>query len=266
MENTISDKIDIKEIEDVVRKAADIFADRDEAGRVHIKGASDYVTDVDFHVQRFLNEKLTLMYPQIQFMGEEKDNGSIDFSGAVWILDPVDGTTNLIHDMRASVISLGLAVNRNMEIGIIYWLYMDEMFTACRGQGAFLNGRPIHVSQAEILSDSLISIGTSPYYPEYTDWTFDAAKAVFDAAQDIRRSGSAALELCYVACGRLDGTFERILSPWDFAAGLLIVEEAGGKVRDIDGSLVDITAKSGILASNGIIQDELEKLLKSIDK
>ena len=257
---------EISRLEKLIREASALFARRDEAGSVHVKGRSDYVTDVDFHVQKKISETLSVWYPEIQFMGEEQDNSSIRFEDAVWILDPVDGTTNLIHDMRASVISLALAVNREIVLGIVYWPYMDEMFTAGKGKGTFLNGKPVHVSGADRLSDSLISVGTSPYRPELADRTFAAAKELFLTAQDIRRSGSAALELAYVACGRLEGTFELSLSPWDFSAGLLLIEEAGGRVTDAEGAALDFTKKGSIAGSNGRIHDALIRILDQSGK
>lgn len=253
--------IDINELEAAVREAAKIFSDREESADVTIKGRADYVTAVDFHVQKFLSERLRQLYPDIQFAGEEKDNSEIDWSGSAWILDPVDGTTNLIHDMRASVISLGLAVGGQMEIGIIYWPYMNEMFTARRGCGAYLNGKPIHVTDVTDIRKSLVSLGTSPYNREFADWTFSAAKQIYLEAQDIRRAGAAALELAYVACGRLEAMFERVLSPWDYSAGLLIVEEAGGRVTDLQGNPVKIGTKGGILATNAGVHEKLVDIL-----
>lgn len=258
-------KVTVGEMEKIVRSEEPVFENRKDSQKVHTKGRADYVTDVDFHVQKDLTEKLKAAFPEVQMMGEEKDNSAIDFGGAVWILDPVDGTTNLIHDMRASAISLAYAENGIIRAGVIFCPFSGEMYTAERGKGAFLNGSPIHVSGAASLEESLISIGTAPYYHEYADWTFRAAENVFLKCQDIRRSGSAAIELSYLSAGRLDGNFERILQPWDFSAGLCILEEAGGRVTDLEGKPVDFTGKSPIVASNGKIHEALLACLRDQD-
>ncbi|HJC04757.1 MAG TPA: inositol monophosphatase [Candidatus Enterocloster excrementipullorum] len=244
-----------------VREAAPLFRDKERAAKIQVKGAADFVTQVDFQVQEYVKARLEALEPEIQFMGEEKDNGAIDFSRPAWILDPVDGTTNLIHDFRASVISLALWQDGDVRMGVVYQPYTDEMFTAVRGGGAFLNGEPIRVSSAAHLREALISIGTSPYHKELADENFRRFTEVFKRCGDIRRIGSAALELAYTACGRLDGFFERGLNPWDFAAGVLLVEEAGGQVTDFSGNPVDITQAGDILASNGRIGGQIREAL-----
>ncbi|MCD8084463.1 MAG: inositol monophosphatase, partial [Clostridiales bacterium] len=205
------------------------------ASVIRVKGVSDYVTEVDFLVQHLVKNRLHELYPEIQFMGEEKDNADIDFSGDVWILDPVDGTLNLIHDFRESTLSLGLWHDGRVCMGLVYQPYTDEMFTAEYGGGAFLNGNPIHVSAETELKKSLISTGTTPYQKEKADENFRDFKEIFLRCADIRRLGSAALELAFVAAGRLEVFYERGLKPWDFAAGLLLVQEAGGRVTGFDG-------------------------------
>lgn len=258
----MAEEVTMERMAEIVRSAENIFEDRDDSQKVHTKGRADYVTDVDLHVQQYLSGKLAEVFPDVQFMGEEKDNSDIDFQGKVWILDPVDGTTNLIHDMRASAISLGYAEGGKIKAGVIFCPFSKELFMAERGKGAWLNGKRMHVSQAKTLGESLIAFGTAPYYHEYTDWSFNAAKKLFLQCQDIRRSGSAAIEFAYVAAGRLDGIFEKLLSPWDFAAGICLVEEAGGKVTDLEDRPVDFSKKSGILASNGQVHEAILDCLK----
>lgn len=255
------DAIDFEQIAQIVKDAAALFGNDEAAAHVKVKGRADYVTEVDTAVQRMLYEQLAALYPEIQFMGEEKDNSRIDFDRPVWILDPVDGTTNLIHRFPGSSISLALACGHELVAGLIYNPYLDELFFAKKGQGATRNGRAIHVSGAETLSQSLIATGTSPYRHEWADEVFGQIKAVYLRAQDIRRVGSAAMELAWVACGRLDGFFELTLSPWDFAAGLVILTEAGGKLTDYSGAPVDFTRKSQVLATNGRIHDEMVGVL-----
>ena len=156
--------IEILKVQEIVREAAKIFSNRNAAEQIKQKGVFDYVTAIDEAVQEFIQKELSDLYPQIQFMGEEKDNSDIDMSGQVWVLDPVDGTTNLIHDYQNSAISLALIDNSEIILGIIYNPFSDEMFYAEKDKGSFLNGKRIYVSDAEQMKDSLISVGTSPYF------------------------------------------------------------------------------------------------------
>lgn len=246
-------QIDITRLTSILREAGALFENRREASEITVKGVSDYVTQVDFHVQEFIRTRLAEEWPNIQFMGEEKDNSAIDFEKAVWILDPVDGTTNLIHGFMHSAISLGLCENGEITCGVIYQPYSGEMFHAQKGKGAYLNGSPIHVSGAAAMGDSLISIGTAPYEHEYADYNFDLFKRIFLDCQDIRRIGSAAIDLAYVACGRTDAFFESNLKPWDYAAGVILVEEAGGTVTDFEGKPPVFWKNCSIVGSNGKI-------------
>lgn len=253
--------IQIRKTIEIVKKTHSLLMNEDAAGNFREKGRADYVTEVDTAVQDFLAQELYAQYPQVQFMGEEKENSSIDFSKPVWILDPVDGTTNLIHGYHHSAVSLAYCENGEAKVGIIYQPYTNDVFYAIKGEGAHLNDERIHVSRAKTLDESLISIGTSPYNKEWAKKNFPIFEKVFMACQDIRRSGSAALDLAYVACGRLDGFFERNLKPWDYAAGVLLVEEAGGHVITYNDGAVSMERPSDIIAGNGYIENELRKFL-----
>ncbi|MBQ9503891.1 MAG: inositol monophosphatase [Lachnospiraceae bacterium] len=251
-------KIDVEKVIEVVKTIKPLFNNHEKAGHIKAKGEQDFVTEVDTAVQRLINEKLSALYPDIQMFGEEKDNSEVDFSGDVWILDPVDGTTNLIHDFRFSALSLGYSEGGDLCFGVVYQPYTDELFCAEKGKGAFLNGKPIHVSHAETIHDSLISFGTNPYLRgDLSDKDFDSINRIFKECVDVRRLGSAALDLCYVAAGRSEGFFERRLKPWDFAAGTVIVREAGGEVVNYDGEPIDFTAASSVVGTNGRITGEL---------
>ena len=253
--------IDTQKVIEIVKKVKPLFSDREGSSNIKVKGVADFVTQIDFKVQEQVKQALYELYPDIQFMGEEKDNSAIDRSGDFWILDPVDGTTNLIHDFRHSTLSLAYAEAGEVVLGIVYQPYTDELFIAKKGEGAFLNGDPIHVSGAETLSESLVTIGTSPYYHELADWNFKVFKEVFLSCQDIRRLGSAALDMAYVACGRVDAFFEAILQPWDFSAAKLLIEEAGGKVTDFAGKELPVGMPGAVLAGNGKINEELLRIL-----
>lgn len=249
--------IDFEKIITIIKETAALFSDETAAAHITEKGAADYVTEVDTTVQKLLYEKLSALYPEIQFMGEEKENDDIDFSRPAWILDPVDGTTNLIHRYPASCISLGLVANQEPSVGIIYDPYHDELFFAIKGEGAFLNSKPIHVSSAATLSECIVSVGTMPYKKELVDDIFRQIRNVFLKVQDIRRIASSALDLCYIACGRQDAFFEPLLKPWDFAAGMVILAESGGRLTDYEGNEIFPDKTSNILASNSLVHQEM---------
>lgn len=154
-------QIDINELIELVKSVKPMFLNHTEAEHVTVKGRADFVTQVDIRVQEYMRNELSKRWPDVQFMGEEKDNSDIDFNGAVWILDPVDGTTNLIHDFKDSALSLGLCEQEQVTLGVIYQPFLDEIFWAQKGKGAFCNGKPIHVSDTRKLEDSLVAVGTS---------------------------------------------------------------------------------------------------------
>lgn len=242
--------IDKIELEQLLCDAGDLFQDRTAAGHTRAKGVADYVTEVDYAVQQYIRTRLEQKYPQIQFLSEEKSNEEIDRNGMIWVLDPVDGTTNLIHNYQESVISLALMDQGSVIMGMIYDPYRKELFYAGKGKGSFCNGQPIHVSPAASMEECLIAIGTSPYYKQMTEENFDLFKEIFKDCQDIRRSGSAARDLAYVACGRLDGYLERKLKIWDYAAGMLLVKEAGGCIQDYQGRDSGTDMIGDIVAAN----------------
>lgn len=212
-------------------------------------GRADLVTEYDGKVQQRLRNELHTLIPSAVFVGEEGERETFSEKGMFLIVDPIDGTTNFIKDYHMSCISVALVSDGKVETGVIYNPYLDEMYYAERGNGAFCNGRRIHVSK-EPLSNGLVLFGTSPYYEELNEKSFQMAYEYFKKALDIRRSGSAALDLCAVAAGRAELYFELKLSPWDYAAGSLLVEEAGGTVTDTDGNCIQFAKPSSILAKN----------------
>lgn len=248
---------------ELIKETKKIALDRSGAGDITLKGKADFVTKVDMGVQEFLKPRLKELYPEVQFMSEEKDNSDIDFSDKVWVLDPIDGTTNLIHDYKMSAVSLALVDSGEPVLGIVYNPFTDELFSAVKGKGAFLNGVRISVTDADCLEKALISVGTSPYRKELAETNFEIIKKLFIASEDIRRCGSAALDLCYIACGRTEGFFERNLKPWDYAAGIVIVREAGGRVTDMDGNEPSYRVPSDICATNSLIHNEMMGILKN---
>lgn len=250
--------MDIQEIIELVKKTKIFIKNREMAAHVKEKGIADYVTQVDITVQNFLKEKLFILTPEIQFLGEE--TGLQDMKAdSFWILDPVDGTTNLMHDYQHSVVSLALCHQKEIVMGIVYDPFHEEVFSAIKGKGSFLNGVPIHVSNAENLCDTMVGIGTAKR--ELADENFARFRRVFQQCQDVRRIGSAALELAYTACGRQGGYFEIYLNPWDYAAGMLLIQEAGGKVTDFTGRDLDPGKGGSVVGTNGYIHTELLNLL-----
>ena len=252
----------VEETIQAVQEAGACLSDPTALRCVRTKGETDYVTNVDLVVQELLRERLAALAPDVQFMGEEQDNTGLDWRRPCWILDPVDGTTNLIHNFRHSAISLALSEAGQILFGVVYNPYSGECFTAQRGQGAFCNGSPIRVSSADRLEDSLLSVGTVPGRRELADTAFRQMRALYDRCQDVRRNGCASLDLCWVACGRLDGYVELSLQPWDYAAGRLLVEEAGERVTAPDGSPLSLCQGGPLLASNGRLHSTLQTILK----
>lgn len=254
--------IDMEQVINIVKEASKLFADREAAEHTTVKGKADFVTEVDVAVQNYIQERLEKLYPQIQFLSEEKNNEDVDKNGLVWVLDPVDGTTNLIHDYKASVISLALMEQGKPIVGIVYNPYNKELFTAKAGEGCYCNGKKVTVSSATKMEDCLIAIGTSPYYKEMAKKNFTVFEKLFCDCQDIRRTGSAALDLAYVASGRIEGYFERSLKIWDFAAGSLLVKEAGGVIVNYQGEEAKMDMVGDIVAGNQeVVMQLVEKYL-----
>ncbi len=255
--------VDILKVQQVVREAAKLFSDREATGQIKQKGAFDYVTAVDEAVQDFIKTELGKLYPEIQFIGEESDNSDVDWNGLAWVLDPVDGTTNLIHDYQNSAISLALMNQKELLMGIVYNPFIEEMYYAEKGKGSFLNGEKIHVSQAKQMNESLISVGTSPYHKDEADEIFKTFAGIYKDCQDLRRCGSAALDMAHVACGRIEAYTEKHLKIWDYAAATLLVREAGGTVLDYEGNEFTMEPIGNIIAGNASIPAILaEKYLK----
>lgn len=242
---------------DAVRLAGTLALTPVTAADIGTKGTTDFVTAVDIRVQSFLQERLLALDPRSQLLGEEQAWKVPDLDRPTWVLDPIDGTTNLIHGYGHSAVSLAYVTGGRTAFGIVYNPFTGELYTAAAGKGAWRCGWPIRVSPAATLSESLCSAGTNPGCRREADNAFGRMRALYDRCHDIRRLGAASLELCQVACGRLECYLENGLKPWDFAAGRLIVEEAGGTVTDLRGQPLSLTQySSDVLATNGRIHRE----------
>ena len=244
----------LEQIADAVREAGEFMRTsvdvESQSGAIDEKaGSANFVTVYDVRIQTMLMTRLSEILPEAQFLAEEKENDpSILEQGYTFIIDPIDGTTNFIHNYGISAISVGLLWRGVPVFGLICDPYRGELFEARRGLGAFCNGKRIHVSDRPA-EKGVFAVGTAPYYRETLgDATFAMMRRLYDSGADIRRLGSAALDLAAVACGRADGYAELLISPWDYAAGALLVEEAGGIVTDPDGVPMQYANPSGICA------------------
>ena len=245
---------DFDQIAELIRECGQLVknADRSDLSIDSKSGHANFVTKYDKKVQEILRSGLHRLAPDVLFIGEEGSARKFSPSGAFFIVDPIDGTTNFIKDCHASSISVGLIVDGVAEFGAVYNPYLDEMFTAQRGCGSFCNGKRIHVS-TEPLENALVIFGTSPYREELGEKSFKLAYEYFKRVVDVRRSGSAALDLCAIAAGRAELFFELSLSPWDYAAGALIVEEAGGITSDAEGGRLGYDRPSSVVARNNVV-------------
>jgi len=218
------------------------------------RGDVDVVTEADRASEAFILERLRARYPDHAIVAEE-GGGRESPSPYRWYIDPLDGTTNFAHSFPQFCVSMGLEYEGKMSAAVVYDPTRDELFTAERGRGAYLNGRPIHVSAIKNLEESLMATGF-PSRKRHQSTNIHFYYQLTMASHGVRRPGSAALDLCYVACGRLDAFWEFQLSPWDTAAGWLIAEEAGGRVTDMHGQAYGLSSGS-IAASNGLIHGQM---------
>ncbi|AWK85440.1 inositol monophosphatase family protein [Azospirillum thermophilum] len=230
--------------------------------QVSRKGPSDFVSNADLKAERILREELQKARPDFGFLMEESGASKGAEAGTRWIVDPLDGTTNFLHGLPHWAISIGLEKNGEIVAGVVYEPVHDQMFWAEKGAGAFLNHQRLRVSERRNLADSVIATGI-PFKGRGDHAGFlGEAEAMMKEVAGIRRFGAASLDLAYVAAGRFDGYWERGLSPWDAAAGVLLVTEAGGFVGEIGGGRNPVFGGS-ILAANSHLHLPLAKILRS---
>lgn len=232
-----------------------------EASSVHSKGIGDYVTDVDKASEKQLVQELGYILPEAGFVAEEGTSSKVG-ERYNWVVDPIDGTTNFIHNIPCYSISIALQLGDEVILGVVYEINRDECFYAWEGSPAYLNGTEISVSKAQTIADSLIAIGF-PYDALDKGQAHIQALGEFQLkSRGVRRLGSAATDLAYVAVGRFECYFEYNLKPWDVAAGAFLVRQAGGKATDFDGT-PDALSGQQIVASNGSIH---QAVLDTIQK
>ena len=245
---------------DLCRAAGDIlnyYADREKL--VEFKGHANLVTIADKKSEELIIGGILNRYPSHSILAEE--SGATQPGASVkWIIDPLDGTTNFAHGYPFYCVSIAVEQNGEVVCGAVYDPVRDEMFSAARGAGAYRNGERLRVSEVTGLSQALLITGFPYNFRERLETVMGQFGKFLVASQAVRRGGSAALDLCYVASGRIDGFWELYLQPWDTAAGRVILEEAGGRVTDFKGGPFSIYMKE-MLASNGLLHDEMRAVL-----
>jgi myo-inositol-1(or 4)-monophosphatase len=247
--------------EAMAREAGAIL--REGYGRSHAferKGRIDLVTEYDKRSEQLLLQRLREHHPNDAVLAEESGRHDRPGASTRWIIDPLDGTTNFAHSYPFFCVSIGVERDGELIAGVVHDPVRDETFATAAGAGALLNGRPIHVSEVARLEDGLLVTGFPYSVREHPEWHVPLFQAFLVRAQAVRRDGSAALNLCYLACGRFDGYWELDLNAWDVAAGTLLVREAGGMVTRYDGTPHNVEGRQ-ILATNGQIHDAMRAVI-----
>lgn len=233
--------------------------------RVSSKGDINLVTEADVAAEKLIIERIRSHYPRHAVLAEESgaSNGSLTYgvSEWKWIIDPLDGTTNYAHGYPCFCVSIAAERSGKIEVGVIYDPVKDELFAGERGQGATLNDRTIRVSEIDELNSAMLCTGFPYDVRERPDFARHFTNFTM-RAQAVRRDGSAALDLAYLACGRFDGFWEDGLNPWDVAAGILLIEEAGGQVSNYRGERLDLYTPE-VLASNGLVHESMMRVLQN---
>ncbi|MBN2461757.1 MAG: inositol monophosphatase [Candidatus Cloacimonetes bacterium] len=250
-------------IKDLAQNAGSIIREGylAKTGRITHKGVIDLLTDTDLASEEYLTGNIKGKFPDDMILAEEQNSQFIS-GERIWIIDPLDGTTNFVHRFPFCAVSIALEINNVTSFAVVYNPVFDEMFWASRGKGSYLNGKRISVSATDCLNNALVATGFPYDRWQHADYYLQEYLAFMKNTQGVRRTGAAALDLCYVACGRLDGFFEHKLKPWDTAAGSLIVQEAGGFISDYDNGNWYWTADT-IVASNNRIHAAMIKILAS---
>jgi myo-inositol-1(or 4)-monophosphatase len=252
----------LKNLLDIMLAAGEKMLGFDRPEVYQKEGHANFVTQADIGVQAFLMEELKKAVPEAAFFAEEKENEALT-DALTFVIDPIDGTTNFIRGRKCSSISVALLENKEPVMAAILNPYTKELFHAEKGKGAFFNRQPIHVSR-QGFTNAMVSFGTSPYDSVLASKKMRAAEKFLLEAGDLRRTGSAAIDLCDVACGRSDIYWELILSPWDFAAGALIVKEAGGLIGSPGRRKLSFDQKTPVLAANPLCYEQANEILRTV--
>ncbi|MCM1114608.1 MAG: inositol monophosphatase [Clostridium sp.] len=253
----------LEEIINIVKKAGEIYKSASDDLGIEDKGSSvNLVTKYDKQIQDFLFAKLKALIPGCTFVGEEGDGNKDYTDGYCFVIDPIDGTTNFIKGFQHSAISVGLAKDKELILGVVLDPDLNNIFYAEKGKGAYLNGKPIHTSDCS-LNESLVLFGTCPYEHELAHQTFALTEKIFYEAIEVRRGGSAALDICYVASGKADLYYEMILRPWDWAGASVILQEAGGYAYTFEKENIDPGKIASFVCGNKKVLEEFYGILES---
>lgn len=256
--------MDYSIIIELVKKASQLVFSNELKSSVNMKGEADFVTAVDLSISSFVKSELAKITPEVGFVSEEGDNND---KKQKWILDPIDGTTNLVYDYNMSSVSLALCQNDEIVFGVVYNPFNGDLFTAEKGKGAHLNGQRLSTAPDRDLKNCLIEFGAGSTRKAQADATFELAKNIFKGCLDLRRICSSALAICYVAAGKLNGYFEAHLKPWDYAAATLILEECGGICSDWQGKAIQFDVPSSYVCGTPKAYEFLMSQIKeSINK
>ena len=253
-----------KDLIKIIKKAGKILKEGFYTDKnITFKAKKDLVTQFDVAVEKYLKKKFSKRFKEFNIIAEESDNSNIEFNNSI-IIDPIDGTTNFVNGVPHTAISVGVYKNKKPYLAVVYNPILDELYTAKIGKGAFLNGKKLKVSLENNFQKALLATGFP--YTSGTDENDlnDVVKKIKDVlplCQDLRRLGSASLDLCYVARGTYEGYYEMNLKPWDVSAGVLILTEAGGIVSNINGGEYNLFEDKYLVASNGKIHNEFIKNL-----
>ena len=227
------------------------------------KGVNDFVTEVDKEAERRIISVIREIYPDHDIQAEETPQEPFQ-SDYRWIIDPLDGTANFIHGYPMFAVSIGLSYQGRMRAGVVYDPLRNELFRAEAGKGAFLNDEPIHVSEVRLLQDALLVTGFPFKHQRHLHKYLQIFEELFKNSNGIRRAGAAALDLAYVACGRADGFFELVLSPWDMAAGAVLVVEAGGVVTDFTGAEDYMETGHVVAGHQAVVEQMLPRIARHL--
>ena len=247
-----------------ISKAAGDFIKRNasESLKIDYKGRANMVTQIDKQSEQLIRDAISERYPEHQILGEESADKATD-SKVKWIVDPVDGTTNFIHNHHMVAVSIGIAIDDEMMIGVVNCPFLNEIFTAIKNQGAYLNGRKIQVSTVNSMENGLFGTGFPYELNDHFYKNMEIFKKIYENSQGVRRGGSAAIDMCYTACGRFDGFWEFDLNPWDIAAGSLIIQEAECQICNFSGQAFDLY-DGEVLATNRNLQEPMLKMINEI--
>lgn len=254
--------IDFNKIIEAVKSTKDIVLNEELRKQINMKGEADFVTEVDFQISKYLEKELSAITPSIGFMSEEEETEIVPTR---WILDPIDGTTNLVYGYNLCSVSLALCVDEVIEFGVVYNPFNDDVFIGYRGEGAYYNEKKLPIIQDRELKSCLIEFGAGSTRKHQADVAFEIGKNIFKNCLDLRRICSSALSICYVASGRINGYFEKELKPWDYAAAGLILEECGGLMSNWNGEKIEYISPSSFVCGSKKAFIFLSEIIKKYD-